>query len=169
MDTATIIISLVFFGAFAVPLIILGVRRKAKEKKFLNVLFQFAESNGGKIGEFDFWKDTSIGIDRDLRMLFFVRKKGGEDQKTAIKLSEIQQCKLNNISRASHAHNVNGKVVDRLELVFKYNTPGVPDTVLEFYNSSTDSLTLVNELQLIEKWNKIVTGSLGSPAVKKAG
>jgi len=167
MDSVSLIVTLIFVGVIAIPIIYSIISKKKKIKKISADLSAFAETKGGKISEFDYWKNTSIGIDRDNHLLFFTRKKGAEEQKTAIDLKEIQSCRVINTSRSVPTPSGSEKVTDRLELVFKSFDQGVPERSLEFFNSANqDSLSLTGELQLIEKWLGIVNEELTKLARK---
>lgn len=167
MDTVSIIVTLIFVGIIAIPIILMNRSRMAKKKQSMSTLTAFAGTKGGKISEFDFWKNTSIGLDRDNHLLFFIRKKGAEEQKTAIDLKEIQSCRILNATRSVPTPSGSEKVTDKLELIFKSNDQGVPEKILEFFNSSTqDSLSLTGELQLIEKWLGVLNNELTNLARK---
>lgn len=155
MDITSIIIVVILFGSFIVPIVWVSRAKKAKEKKRLLALSQFAESHKGKISEYDLWKDRAIGIDREQHFLFFIRHHSGGEQKIALRLSEISKCKT-----ASKTKPGQHTGYDHLDLVLVHRENGEQETKLNFYNSETDSLTLTGELQLIEKWGKIANEEL---------
>ena len=162
-----LLIALVLVGAIVAPMIYFPLLKKAKEKKLLDTLQAFAQEHGGKISEHDFWKSTSIGIDKDRHLLFFLRKKEDREQKLAIDLSGVKHCKIVNTNKGVNTSYGNERVVEKLELSLAHNEPGKADTILEFYNVDHDSLTLTWELQLIEKWLKIINTNLVAVPVGK--
>ena len=52
------------------------------------------------------------------------------------------------------------KVVDRIELTFVNQDKIKSDTMVSFYNSEYDRLTLSGEIQLAEKWSKIANAKI---------
>ena len=69
-----------------------------------------------------------------------------------INLTEIQKCLLI-ISKN------NTKLVDKLELKLEFTNSNKLDIMLEFYNN-TQTIPLINELELIKKWHAIVNENL---------
>jgi len=60
-------------------------------------------------------------------------------------------------------------VVDKLELSFYPVEKGKPEISIEFYNDEYDSLTLSGELQLAEKWEKLLNEQLKTPKKTNTG
>ncbi|MBK7408895.1 MAG: hypothetical protein IPL49_05575 [Saprospirales bacterium] len=108
------------------------------------------------IGQKEFWDSKyGIGIDPNTRKLLYLKKKGEEVQETMIDLSEVEKCRVDNHSRGVRTHNTASKVIDRIDLVFTFRTPGALEKALEFY-SVDESLTLNKEVLLAEKWVKLI-------------
>jgi hypothetical protein len=134
--------------------------RKEKKIKFLDPLNELASREGSHISRHDIWSDSVIGIDESSNKVFVVRKTAGSESGKVIDLTEVFRCRVAEISRTSGPKEGNVKVFDRIDLVFMNKEKSKPDTVVEFYNSNTDRLTLAGELQLAEKWCVLVNRQL---------
>lgn len=145
---------------FVVPSVWMHINKLKNEKQFRNMLFSLAVASNCTISEFDFWKNSAIGIDKAMHRLFYIRIAKSEELKKEINLSEIQKCRIINASRSMSVKNGNYTAIDRIELIFTYRDKNKPELGLEFYNSIHDSLTLTGEVQLVEKWAKIVEANL---------
>ena len=154
-----IMIGMIVF-IFVVPSLWIYISSLRKEKQLKNKLFQLAATNSCAISEFDFWKNSAIGLDKDKHRIFYVRDIKSEEYKKEVDLSEIQKCRVINASRSMHNKNGNYTAVDRLELMFTFRDKTKPELGLEFYNTTHDSLSLAGEVQLVEKWSGIVDKEL---------
>jgi ABC-type glycerol-3-phosphate transport system permease component len=150
-----IMIGMIVF-IFVIPSFWIYISSLRKEKQLKNKLFQLASSNSCAISEFDFWKNSAIGLDRNSHRIFFVRDKKTEEDVKEVDLSEIQKCRMVNASRSLHNKNGNYTAIDKLELMFTFRDKNKPEVGLEFYNNTHDSLSLAGEVQLAEKWSAIV-------------
>lgn len=145
---------------FVVPGLWMYVRNLRNERQFRNRLFSFAANSNCLISEFDFWKNSAIGIDKNMHRVFYLRDMKDKEIKEQIDLSEIQKCRILNASRSMNVKNGNYTAIDRLELIFISKDKNKPEIGLEFYNTIHDSLAMSGEVQLIEKWSGIVTKEL---------
>ncbi len=109
---------------------------------------------------YDIWYNTIIGADQDFRQLFFSKKVGEQELDQQILLAEVKNCQINQTSRTLSSPEGDQKITEKLELVFSFKNKDKADAVLVFYDAGTDSLTLAGELQLIQKWNKLVNDTL---------
>ena len=155
------IVMIVFI--FVIPSLWIYISSLKKEKQLKNKLFNLAATSSCAISEFDFWKNSAIGLDKNRHRIFFVRDIKSEEYKKEVDLSEIQKCRVINASRSLHSKNGNYTAVDRLELIFTYRDKARPELGLEFYNTTHDSLSLAGEIQLVEKWSGIVDKELSHP------
>lgn len=155
MDTRTLIIASALIIVCFSPFILLAIGRKIKEKKLLLPIQTMAKNNNCLLTKFDIWDYSAIGLDETCKKLFFYRNIKNTVKSREVKLSEIEKCRIINSGRPvnkkeSYIHNIS-----KLELEFvpfvKEQTP----FFLEFFNSEVN-MQLVDELQLIEKWLKII-------------
>jgi ABC-type glycerol-3-phosphate transport system permease component len=154
-----IMIGMIVF-IFVIPSIWIYISSLKKEKQLKNKLFQLAATNSCAISEFDFWKNSAIGLDKSRQRIFYVRDIKSKEEMKEVDLSEIQKCRVVNASRSLHNKNGNYTAIDRLELMFTFRDKNKPEVGLEFYNTTHDSLSLAGEVQLVEKWSEIVDKEL---------
>jgi len=160
MKSGVLIMIVMVLLIFVVPSVWMYLSRKKDEKQLKKKLFNFAETSNCTISESDFWKNSGIGIDKSFHKLFYIRTTNSEENKKEIDLTKIYKCRVLNASRSMNTKNGNYITIDKLELIFTYRDKNKPETGLEFYNTTHDSLTLAGEVQLIEKWSQIVNADL---------
>jgi hypothetical protein len=154
-----IMIGMIVF-IFVVPGVWIYIRNLINEKQFRNKLFSLAAKSSCEISEFDFWKSSAIGIDKNKHRIFYLREIKSEELKREIDLSEIQKCRVLNASRSMHSKQGNYVSIDKLELILTNRDKEKPEIGLEFYNITNDSLAISGEVQLVEKWSGIVEKEL---------
>jgi len=161
MESGTTITGIILLLIFVLPIVFLNRKRKKDGKQFSSELFDFASKNNCKISEHELWNNTALGMDKEKHQLYFIKNAANNKIKYKIDLLEIQKCRVVNTIRNIKYKGETHKVIDRLELAFIFRDKNKPEVFLEFYNTDVDSATLSGELQLIEKWFKIVDEQLG--------
>lgn len=158
MDLGSATFGLVTLACFIVPVIYLQHLRTKERKKFLKDFMHLAEQQQLFISEHDFWNHSqAIGMGTSKNKLFYLKKQEDQEQKILIDLYEVEACRLNNINR-----NVNqNKVIDRLELVFTFRNPRIPQRTLVFYNKE-ETISLHEELEIVERWKTIINARLNN-------
>lgn len=167
MDSGATIAGLVILLIIIIPFLRMRNSSAKKKKQMLKGLMDLASKNNCTIDQYDWWNKSSIGIDQSRQMIFFTHTVKGEDRPQQINLADIQQCRVVNASRTVTTKNGTYKLVEKLELVCSSLDKNRAEQVLEFYNSNYDSLTLSGELQLVEKWCKLLN-DLISVRVKRS-
>jgi len=148
-------------------------RNKLRSENKLAVLKSFAEENGSTITQHDSWDQTHIGIDdRETMKLFFIRGTAINDNREVINLTEAERCHLRKEVRTVSQPREKIMVIDKIELILSFRDMKKPPAKLEFYNNDYDPLTLSGELQMAEKWEKIINDTISNyhkkdPADKK--
>lgn len=160
MESGTLIIGVVIVLACFLPLLFVYINRKREEKSILRYVNDYAQSKNSSINIHDLWNNTAIGIDSNKHILYFLRKTS-TDEIVEIHLKDLQKCKLLS-TKASYNEKGNKESVSKIDLVLTYSDTQKPVKLLEFYNTRYDNLTLNSELQLAEKWEKIVGKELSS-------
>lgn len=156
MDLDSAIIALVLLTLFIGPLAYYLVAQKKKRNIFLKEFIALAEQQKVKFSQLDVWGlYYGLGLDNSTNRIFYFKKRDGKENMVLIALSEVEKCHVNNINRTVN----DTKVIDRLELVFKYRNAKFPDLSLEFYDNE-ESMSLNDELHLTEKWKAIINSSL---------
>ena len=164
MDITTIVVSTLAILACIIPLILVVKNKGKKEKEFKSVIFGMAAKSNAHIDLYDRWNNTIIGMDNSNRKLFFFRKAGGNEVQHAVDLNDIETSSI--VNTQHHVKKDNYNVTQRLELALVSKDRG-KRILLEFYNADYDSLTIVDELQLAEKWSRNVNAIVSGDGVVK--
>ena len=159
MDIGTAIIGAISIAIFASPFAITGLGRKKKEKKLMQALSNLAKQHNGTIHQHDFSGEFVIGIDETANYIYFFKNMKDKEVAHAINLASIQNCKVINKSSTINNKGHNYKVTELLELSLAALDKSKPDILLEFYNAD-ENYQINDELQLIEKWSKIINDRL---------
>lgn len=147
MDLGTTIIGVVVTLLCVLPFILFSFYNSKKRKANFQVLTDLTKSKNYHITQKDNWKQHVIGIDESRKVLFFSKNPTDIHKFVIIDLKKVENCRL-------IKENPKG-VLNRLALEIEFSDKKLPDNSLEFYNSDT-SVSLVNELELIQKWHTII-------------
>ena len=160
MDFATALIGIAVLAAITLPFLLMGRSQGKQDKQLQAALLQAAAQNGLNITQKDFWaRKYGIGIDPTAGKLLYLKKKSEAIQTLLIDLTQVEKCRLVNLSRGVKTHQTASKVIEHLELRFTFHQPGSSEQILEFYNVD-ESLTMGREVLLLEKWNQLVQEQL---------
>ena len=162
MDITIIIIGLSILAVFIVPTILLTTAGKNKKKKFLKLISDFAASKSCEIEEYDQWKQSCIGLDRQKHRVFCVQKNSGDYTKTEINIPDVLKCKLVGVNMTGNSISDSHKAIDEIKLNFSFRDTGKPETSIEFFKIQTDFTIVDEDLKLAEKWLKIVNSELAN-------
>ncbi len=159
MNLETTIIGAIMLVLFIVPFVFLSGSTKSKEKKLLQSLSAIAGKHNCKVTQHQVSREQIIGLDESANFVFFYKKVNGKEIVQHINLSEIQHCSVINLNRTFKNKKSSQQVIDKLGLNFIPVDKSKPETLLEFYTSENNQ-QLNGELDLIEKWAKIVNNKL---------
>lgn len=165
MDSGTLIVAAVFIVVCIVPFFITGRKYRKRKRQLFQSINQLAQQQNNKTTTQEMKGNFALALDEPAGKLFFARSKGEEIAAQSILLSEYGMCRLNNVIRIAEGGE---KVTTRIELVFTPVSADSEQVVLDLYNEEHDSLTLAGELQVGEKWERLVAGYLGKPKSKPA-
>lgn len=161
MDTSTIIIGLIMVALCALPFILSNTNRKSSDQTIKKAIFELAHKNNTSILQNDFWFKTAIGINTANHQLFFYRKAKNLETSEIIDLTNYKKCSVIKL-------NDNSNHIDVLQLVLTPISSKNKEIILDFYNSEFNP-QLNGEVQLIEKWSKIINETIFSKiTIKKA-
>ena len=147
MDQSSLIIGIVLLIVCVLPFILFSLNNTKKRKNRIQNLIQKAKENNATIQEKDDWNQSIIGIDKTNKLLFFSKKSEEFDKFISINISELQKCQIERTEN-------NLKTLEKLELELTFASK--PTVVLEFFNKNETRL-LVNEIELIQKWQKLLS------------
>ncbi len=159
MDHGTLITAIVIITICVAPFILITRFRVRREKKILKELTGLATRNHCRITRHEFGRGFVIGVDEESQYTFFIKKHKEEMKEQYVDLKEVKACRLieqyHTLKQAGNTINT----IERLALGFTKTDPNQHEVVFEFYNEE-EKMQLSGELQLLEKWNKIVNGIL---------
>lgn len=159
MDLGVTLIGVLTVALCAMPFIITYRSRKKKEKQFLLSLNEIAKQHDCIITQYEVFGNFTIGIDESKNFVFFVLNAQEElKQQQYVDLSTIKTCEITKNHRLTSKKE---KVIDRLSLNLDFVDKSKPNVILDFYNSDV-SYQLNGEIQLAEKWNKLINTMLSS-------
>lgn len=141
------------------PFALLSRSIKKKKKELLKSVAAIATQFNSTIKKCDFGGQFAIALDESTNFVFFAKRAKDEIISQHVNLKEIKDCKPVNTIITTKVNNGYDKEIDRLELQFLSNTKKNSDTLLELYNSDQNVL-LSGELQIMEKWSKIINEQL---------
>ncbi len=168
MDFQTIITGAIIIALCFLPYIYMSKRGKKREQKFFQLLLNKSKQLNYNITNYEVMGNIIIGLDETTQELFFLRKVNDEERFQHLNLNEVKQIRLNNLNRMVGAAKNQQKVLDKLQLVFVFKKSSNPEVIFEFFNSD-ESLIVNGELQLIEKWAKILNEKITvKPIIKTA-
>jgi len=169
MDLGTIIITLVFITIVTVPFLLTGYSKKRKKNNLFRRLTEMAEGEDCVITQHEFCGNFVIGLDGMAGRLFFFKKVEKPEISISVNLREFKSCRLVNSNRTVGEKKSSYSVIDKLELCFYPHDKSKPDISVELYNDEYDSLTLTGELQLAEKWEKLLNERMKKPKNVESG
>ncbi|EMR04380.1 hypothetical protein [Cesiribacter andamanensis] len=158
MDLTTTFIGLGLVVLSALPFIYFYYAGQAKTKAFIADFMALARQQSATISQYEVWGYyTALGIDARTNQLFYYRKREGREKKSLINLSEVEKCRVVISKKALNED----QVIDRIELALSLRNGRQADETLLFY-SREDSMSLSDELMLVEKWKVLISAQLDS-------
>jgi hypothetical protein len=155
MDLVSAIIGAILLSIFIVPVMILNYHRVREEKKKLKSIQEIALYHNCNISQYEICGDFIIGLDEIRGFVFFLKQKKEDSVSQFVDLSHIHNCQMLKKTRTIESENVNGVILERVELSFIPTNKSKAATHFELYDEETN-MQLRGELQLVEKWsNKI--------------
>lgn len=151
MEITTTIIGAILLGFFFVPMYFVNKKSKklrTEKQAFFNSL---AQQQGLNLSDLENFADKIIGIDKTQKVFLYASGKELKDDFKIIALNSVRTCELNKIARI----NGHTTVVDYVGINFVLNDNKKSKINLEFYNGEK-TLQLNNELQVAEKWVKLI-------------
>ena len=150
MDLGVIITGLIIVSICSIPFIIIGVHRKKKQKQAVQTFLALTKEHGCNPSVYEFWNNSAIGIDKISGTAILCRTQNDIKSIRLMNLLEVNSCEAIITRQES-------QVISKIEIVFSCSKKDKTSVRWEMYNSDYDSLTISNELQVIEKWVEILS------------
>lgn len=151
MELGTTLIGIICVAICAMPFVLTNRSKKAIVKRQLIVLKDLATQHNNTITQNEINSFYAIGIDETKKSVSFILKGETEIEQQFVDLSTIKSCEIVSINKSKH--------MDRLYLKLMPIDKTKSEVILEFFNADV-SYQLGEELQSIEKWNKIINNLL---------
>lgn len=129
--------------------------RRREQQLIVNRLNGLAQAKDDQLVEHDSWINALIGLGAK-KHLFFIKGDKGKELSVTINLQDVKACRLIKEYRDVKNKEQDIHLLDRIRLVFTYRQTELPALSLELYNSDCDAMTVSNELEMGEKWFRIV-------------
>jgi len=150
MDVQTTAVTLVLIGVCIAPFYFMNRKNLRYRKIVLKNLSAFASKNSCIVEETDVWGESVIAIDKSNQKLIYSGHATNNGEFKIIDLSEVSSCA---ILKSDDDHGRIKKLALHLALGTKSNA------FIEFY-SNDRLMPINNELELINKWEKIINNNL---------
>lgn len=139
------------------PFVIMNIKRKKEEQQRLQSMANFATQKNCNITQHEFCGELTLGLDEKHHIFVFLRRTKGNDFFQEANLAEVQQFKLVISHKISKSTKQN--VIDKVQLICSSTVTGIADCIFELYNSE-NSIQLIGELELGEKWAKLLNARI---------
>ena len=159
MDSVTLIIGAVVIALCTLPFVFMGRKKRKHENELKQAFSGLVMKENCTPGESEILGDYIIGADQLFRFFFFYKKAETGENACRVKLSEIRSCKMSSVGHTVGDKGNSILVTDKLNLVFNPIDKNQPSVVLELFNSD-ESMQLNGEIQLAEKWEKLINHHL---------
>lgn len=159
MNLGTAIVGAIFIAIFMLPFIFMLNGRKKKEKQLMQSILTVASNHNCKISQQDISEEFAIGLDETLNQLFFLKKTTEKEIAQHVNLGEIKSCKVIKTEHFTGNKEDSSKLIDKLDLHFSFLDRKNSDISFVFYDSE-ENFGMDGEIQMIEKWSKIVNDRL---------
>lgn len=160
MDKGTIVVTIVFIAIVTIPVILSGYAKQRKKKLLLHKINELADQKDCFITSHEFCSNFVIGFDEMAGFLFFYKKNENREISHSISIREFRNCRVLSSTREVSGNKDHSVIINKLELCFYPLVKTRQEEIIEFYNNEYDSLSLSGELQLIEKWEKMINERL---------
>jgi hypothetical protein len=152
MDFETMLLGILATAAFLLPILYIQRRQKSQANKEQQAFVAAAQLQGLQLSEFDFWADQyGIGLDKAQGKLFYRNASELDPQEVVLYLEQVRRCTFDNVHREQNGN----RIIDMIVLRIGLYGPKSPELYLPFYNRE-GSLMLSGELQLAEKWCRLI-------------
>jgi hypothetical protein len=160
MELGTTIVGIFILLICILPFLMVSVSSKRKKKNKLQALLNYAQVNNAQITLHEIWANTAIGLDHVHNKLFYITQINDQKVFQMLDLSEIESCKIVNISNTFKGKSSSYNVIEKLDLVLNYLDHKKGSVELNIYDINHQNLSITNELSIAEKWSKIINENL---------
>ena len=137
-----------------IPIILLKCGAVFKKWKFGRLLTEAAQKHNTTIIRYEQWNNSAIGLNKNGTQLFVVNKGETRIKSKTLVLSSFNKCSVVNDNSGAVHKEGSFKVTNaiELELTGENSLPAC----INFYDIDKDGPLLTGELELAEKWCRII-------------
>ncbi len=162
MDLQAIIIGLVAVALCVLPILYLQIKRKQEKDVLLNSFLLIAAKQQVSVSDYALWDPFfAIAIDQQHKRLLYLSDITDPLRMVQVDLKTVATCIVEKVSS-----QVNGNlIIESIALHLRHRDGAKPrESTLLFYQKEM-SLNLSGELQLAEKWKRIIDANLQAEKV----
>lgn len=159
MDTNSSLLIAILTLIFVSPIIWIRFKQKKSQNLLINALNDLAIQNNSKITKHEICGDIIIGIDISNKTIFFLNLSKENSSSVCIQLSEFKRTNINKKHRQVQSKDGNYTILEKLILNFEPKNKTSNEINIEFFDIDK-SLQINGELQLIEKWSKVINEAI---------
>ena len=154
MDSETSILALIVILTCMIPIILLKGGAVFKKRKFGRLLSEAAQKHNTTIIQYEQWNNSAIGLNKNATQLFIVNKGEAKATSKTLVLSSFNKCSVVNENSGAAYKEGSFKVTNAIELELTGENSRLAR--INFYHIDKDSPLLTDELELAEKWCRII-------------
>jgi len=166
MQAGSTIVGLIIIALCIVPFVLIALNKRRKENHLIESLNKLAAEAGLKISQYELWNENIIGLDESEAVVLALITTKSTTETHTIHLNQMSKCRQANISRTANTANSSTVIIDQLALVFTPKQKHQEEVSIQFYNTEYNSTVLTGELQVIEKWHRLLNERLEAIAGK---
>jgi hypothetical protein len=160
MDLGSAIIGAILIAIFVVPVILINKNSKKRDNKALQSLINIATEHNCIISKHEICSDFVIGIDEIKNFVFFFKQKNENAISQFVDLSEIRISQALKSTRAVKSKNENVTIIEKVKLSFIPKNKAKTEIKFDLYDE--DNVQPNGELQLVDKWSKLINDRLAN-------
>lgn len=142
MDTTILLIGVAIVAAFVIPMYYINKHGKAHKQKKMQELESFAQSNGLKLTDIEYFKDKTLALDRGSRKLVYIDHAGSTQ---IIDLANVSNVKLDR-----EYENEEKKIIGSIEIILSSKDGNV--TIPFYHHTKKNSLDLYEQNESSKIW-----------------
>ena len=159
MDLGTLITACILLAVCTLPFVLMNRKKQKRVKELFTNFSEMIQSKGLQLGQYDVCGDIVIGMDANSSRLFYYKKHKETASNMEIEINSIANCNVSKIySDGSNVSNDNTSI-DKITLLFALKSSSVKEKSIVLFDDD-DNLQLDGELQLAEKWSKLIQTSI---------
>ncbi len=160
LDIGTILLGILCAAICIVPFVLMGRSRRQREQQKLNWLENIAKKHNSRITHHEFCGNLGIALDDKRSLAFFIKEIDGEIFEDYIDLNQMKECRVIRTNISVPKNKENYPLIERLDLCFVPLDSKAKEIKWEFF-SREHNLQFYGELQVIEKWDKLLNEQIG--------